>query len=375
MSHFLESLMARSFGAGQTIKPRLPSRFEPLPPGRGSLGEGMAWPEEETRNSDPDNRVGADWTPELEAPRGEWDGPAMQVAPEQEDAETWEAGLEPSAVARPRNKSRRSAEAAINAEVTRSATATRNAESWQRPEAAFSAEPKVSAEPDLNPQPEPSAEPMRSVERASRVPRAASSLLTQVERVKSAEAQSRTAAVDGLDQHSDLPPKRSGVEAKAAIELPIVRHEVRASPALPSPPGVVKPAPPARARALSPAPSKLRDSETSQGRYEAERGLRTSERRSKTAEAGCTERQTAETRHSALEPRMVIEPAAKYRSEALLRPRPALTAQASEPVIQISIGRIEVRAIPQTASDSKSRATSPVMSLQEYLQRRSKAKL
>jgi len=56
------------------------------------------------------------------------------------------------------------------------------------------------------------------------------------------------------------------------------------------------------------------------------------------------------------------------------KPAPAATSRQgnlSEPTIQVTIGRIEVRAAQQPASAAKGRATSPVMSLDEYLRRRS----
>jgi hypothetical protein len=44
----------------------------------------------------------------------------------------------------------------------------------------------------------------------------------------------------------------------------------------------------------------------------------------------------------------------------------------AEPTIHVTIGRIEVRAMPPQQSPSRERAVSPVMSLEEYLLSRQK---
>jgi hypothetical protein len=48
------------------------------------------------------------------------------------------------------------------------------------------------------------------------------------------------------------------------------------------------------------------------------------------------------------------------------------TSASAETVVQVTIGRIDVRALPQQPSPSKTRAASKVMSLNDYLERRSK---
>jgi hypothetical protein len=55
-----------------------------------------------------------------------------------------------------------------------------------------------------------------------------------------------------------------------------------------------------------------------------------------------------------------------------VRERPALSREAAEPTIQVSIGRIDIRAEREAAPRRKSAETSPVMSLDEYLRSRAK---
>lgn len=48
------------------------------------------------------------------------------------------------------------------------------------------------------------------------------------------------------------------------------------------------------------------------------------------------------------------------------------TAVAAEPTIHVSIGRIEIRAVPESAGGKRQKAASPVMGLDEYLRERAK---
>jgi hypothetical protein len=69
----------------------------------------------------------------------------------------------------------------------------------------------------------------------------------------------------------------------------------------------------------------------------------------------------------------VVQPRVTPRFE---NPRPAAAATRSkgaEPVIHVTIGRIEVRATPQPTDARKERAAAPpVMSLDQYLRSRAK---
>ena len=56
----------------------------------------------------------------------------------------------------------------------------------------------------------------------------------------------------------------------------------------------------------------------------------------------------------------------------IMKPAAAGRARAPEPIIHVSIGRIEVRAAAAPGTAQKARAASPVMSLGEYLERRRK---
>jgi hypothetical protein len=63
-----------------------------------------------------------------------------------------------------------------------------------------------------------------------------------------------------------------------------------------------------------------------------------------------------------LEPRMIAVPA----PPAVAAPPPPA------PTIQVTIGRIEVRATPASASPARKEKTSPVMTLEEYSRQRSR---
>jgi hypothetical protein len=52
-------------------------------------------------------------------------------------------------------------------------------------------------------------------------------------------------------------------------------------------------------------------------------------------------------------------------------PVPSAAAAQPEPTIQVTIGRIEVRATPPAQPPPKQRSAPPVMSLEEYLRQRS----
>jgi hypothetical protein len=60
-------------------------------------------------------------------------------------------------------------------------------------------------------------------------------------------------------------------------------------------------------------------------------------------------------------------------SAPVISSRPEQPIPKPEPVINVTIGRIEVRAMPpSTQQVKKPRSTPPVMTLDEYLQKRSK---
>jgi hypothetical protein len=68
----------------------------------------------------------------------------------------------------------------------------------------------------------------------------------------------------------------------------------------------------------------------------------------------------------------ILQPQAVRGSVISERPGTSPRSSPPQPTIQVTIGRIEVRAVPQQSSIPKARATRPVMSLDEYLQRRTK---
>ncbi len=67
-----------------------------------------------------------------------------------------------------------------------------------------------------------------------------------------------------------------------------------------------------------------------------------------------------------------IESSATRRFELARQIPPPPLASPPEPTIQVTIGRVEVRAVSEQASKAKERAASPVMSLNDYLGLRSK---
>jgi hypothetical protein len=70
--------------------------------------------------------------------------------------------------------------------------------------------------------------------------------------------------------------------------------------------------------------------------------------------------------------RSVIEPGVRPRSAVARRRTPSSQSSPSEPVVQVTIGRIEVRGTPQQPQAHRERSASPVMSLDEYLRSRAK---
>jgi hypothetical protein len=66
-------------------------------------------------------------------------------------------------------------------------------------------------------------------------------------------------------------------------------------------------------------------------------------------------------------PTLVPPPAPRFRFEP---PAPRTRAVAADPIVEVSIGRIEVRAVVERGADRKASTTSPVMGLDEYLKAR-----
>jgi len=66
---------------------------------------------------------------------------------------------------------------------------------------------------------------------------------------------------------------------------------------------------------------------------------------------------------------MAMNVGSNARAREIRNVSPAMAA-ASEPSVQVTIGTIEVRAIPESKPLGRSRGASPVMSLEEYLHRR-----
>jgi hypothetical protein len=70
--------------------------------------------------------------------------------------------------------------------------------------------------------------------------------------------------------------------------------------------------------------------------------------------------------------RSIIEPCVTPRSAEARRGAASSRFKPVEPIVQVTIGRIEVRAIPQEPAARRERSVSPVMSLDEYLRTRGK---
>jgi hypothetical protein len=69
----------------------------------------------------------------------------------------------------------------------------------------------------------------------------------------------------------------------------------------------------------------------------------------------------------AAHPTLVPAPTPRFRFEP-----PASRARAADPVVEVSIGRIEVRAVVERSADRKASTASPVMGLDEYLKARAR---
>jgi hypothetical protein len=70
--------------------------------------------------------------------------------------------------------------------------------------------------------------------------------------------------------------------------------------------------------------------------------------------------------------RSIVEPRLTPRSTEARRGAVSARSKTTETIIQVTIGRIEVRATPQQPSVPRKCSTSPVMSLDEYLRSREK---
>ena len=68
----------------------------------------------------------------------------------------------------------------------------------------------------------------------------------------------------------------------------------------------------------------------------------------------------------------IVEPRVTPRTESPRPAPPPSPARSPEPVIQVTIGRIDVRATPETSPARKAHAAAPVTGLDEYLRSRAK---
>lgn len=324
MSDFLSNLLIRHQGAAPSIQPRLPSLFEPSTPHMGSFAE--ASPRTEERLREAPIQAALD------------DARVSAIAPNQRHApilgdkikRTWNAEL-PSRAAKPLLSPEPIREPVSNGPVLRPLDSVPSAQSSRVPlPAEAAARPARSVSADASPN-----------EEAARALRPAESL------------------------NNDRGPAR--VAVTGANERPIARNESGKGPVFEKSvvAGLAQTAgQPREARDES---SERVEGKLAEPKYDGPQPIQNateSPLQSRVAEL-------AQSRTADMIPRVgaASEPTKTPRFE-FARHVPPPTAAPPEPTIQVTIGRIEVRAVSSQAPAKKERAESPVMSLNEYLRSR-----
>lgn len=327
MSDYLANLVARSIDPTPAVRPRLATRFEPASPGTAqpwSPPAGESGLAEETVAVRPPQAAGrARARPpvdEAEAgvphPVGSAAPPPQRRARREQDAE--DASPRPLV-----------ATVEVSLATDRSAVAVAPGRGERRPQTPATVAPRHSEEAaeesGLTDHPAAAAAPNRGEPRPQVPANAASRHSGEPMPAEDGSRRGRARRVPALDRAE---PQSS---TRAALSTSLPRPE---RPDLP----------PASAHARPPAAAVV-----------------------PSVRALSTERRPADDRAPAVPPRQRLT--VEENMPVWVRP----AAPAAEPVIQVTIGRIEVRATPAAAPAPRPRpAASPAMSLEEYLRRRSR---
>lgn len=313
MSDFLSNLLYRSSGAAEVIQPRLPSLFEPATPYTGSLaatGSQLDEVAREVRWESVRDDTDAERSQSQMRPETE---PPLDARPMLREERHFQR--EPVGESRPRSADAmpdRSQDEEM--EPPRIPPQMTHAAPYM--DKTFRTPPLIDARPVPR---RPNLPSDNTAETRERESQPASPL-----------AQPRAGTV----QRPESSP------AASAVHRPTPQH-----PAAPSNSGVTKPA-------------ALREPQP----------VATTRPRFAPSEPSRPSRPEASPRPAAVAP---LPPPARRVDLAHPLP-PARTSVPTEPTIQVTIGRIEVRAVSSPASAAKERTASPVMSLNEYLRQQAK---
>jgi len=314
MSDFLTNLVTRSVGAAPVIQPRLPSLFEPAKPYMGSFAEASPRVEEVVREAGLETAVeNAD---------------RLSVLPREGQAPVTKSGAERSAsqdlllpTAQP-----------VRADESSRGRAARKPDGI--PSQSKSAIPRENA-PDV--QPAPAQVPPDKKNALSPRSSEAANYDRRTAPVPAVSAQERNAAIGDLFAPAVLPKSTAEVPGQSAVQHSATGSEV----------------PKSASRNLTPA------------KVDVPREFH------QTAESHAQSPLVEPARSQDIAPRTpaAIAPASAPSFEFARHVPPAPRVSPPEQTIQVTIGRIEVRAVSQAATP-KQRAASPVMSLNDYLQSR-----
>lgn len=341
MSDFLSNLLIRSLGAAPVVQPRLPSLFEPSMPHAGPLATTPGGWDEGRREALAEAAFG---DVEVAPVHAAVDPFRVSAAPRRDEPPAGRSTAQErqASVVEDRNllaAAPRSAEAGAELEVPPPVAHPFLAHEPSREPAKLRAN-VVSTPLKLPPRDliAPSALPesvSAALNRSTAQPLAPAILRTKrenPERVSSEKREAKTAAPRESHDTTEAQTKSERVELREAkTAAPRESHETTES----RPKSVrVEPGSQAKSIRVEPASSRISDS---------------------------APRATA-----------AIEPPGTRRFEFARHIPPARVATPPEPTIQVTIGRIEVRAVSPQASTPKERPASPVMSLNDYLRQRSK---
>ena len=356
MSDFLSNLLIRSLGATPVVQPRLPSLFEPSMPHAGPLATTPGgW--DEGRREAP-----------AEAAFGD-----VEVAPVHAAVDPFRVSAAPRLDEPPAGRSTaQERQASVVEDRNLLAAAPRSAEAGAELEVPPPvAHPFLAHEPSREPAKlranvvsTPLKLPPRDLIAPSALPESVSAALNR------STAQPLPPAI--LRTKSENPERVSSELREAKTAAPPESHEMREShgKSVRVGPHEAKTAAPPESHALRESHGKSVRVELAEAKTSAPpKSHETTESHAKSVQV---EPARSRIRDSAPRPTAAIEPLGLRRFEFARHIPPARVATPPEPSIQVTIGRIEVRAISSQASSPKERGKSPVMSLNDYLRQRSK---